>query len=63
LKALRVLECSGTWNGKPNGLLEDLTPLEGMNLAGLTQLFLKDTKVTDAGLIHFKDCKALTLLA
>jgi len=32
---LRVLECRGAWTGKPNGLLADLTPLEGMNLAGL----------------------------
>jgi formylglycine-generating enzyme required for sulfatase activity/serine/threonine protein kinase len=61
-KALRVLNCSGTWTGGPNGLLADLTPLKGMNLAGLTHLGLRDTKVTDAGMVCFKDCKALTHL-
>jgi serine/threonine protein kinase len=55
--ALRLLDCHGTW---PNGLLADLTPLKGMNLAGLTVLNLAWTKVTDAGLANFKDCKALT---
>ena len=60
--ALRVLECSGTWTDKPNGLLADLTPLEGMNLAGLTHLDLSNTKVTDAGMVYFKDCKNLTYL-
>ena len=57
---LRVLECHGTWTDKPNGLLADLTPLEGMNLAALTYLDLTNTKVSDAGLAHFKDCKNLT---
>jgi serine/threonine protein kinase len=59
--ALRVLECTGTYdaNYKPNGLLADLTPLERMNLAGLTDLKLHDTKVTDAGMVYFKDCKDL----
>jgi hypothetical protein len=58
--ALRVLVCSGTLtNEGPNGLLADLTPLEGMNLAGLTHLGLWDTKVSDAGLAYFKDCKGL----
>jgi hypothetical protein len=61
-KALRVLECSGTYTDKPNGVLADLTPLEGMNLAGLTHLALKNTKVTDKGLAHFKGCKNLTTL-
>jgi len=60
--ALRVLECSGTWTKEPNGLLADLTPLEGMKLADLTHLDLSHTKVTDAGLAHFKDCKTLTFL-
>jgi Leucine-rich repeat (LRR) protein len=61
--SLRVLECCGTPGGdKPNGLLADLTPLKGMNLAGLTQLRLNWTKVDDMGLVHFKDCKNLTLL-
>src|SRR5262249_33007547 len=45
--ALRVLECRGTWTNKPNGLLADLTPLEGMNLAGLRHLDLDSTRVTD----------------
>ncbi len=60
--ALRVLQCSGTWTDKANGLLADLTPLEGMNLANLTHLELQSTKVTDAGLACFKDCKNLTHL-
>jgi hypothetical protein len=58
--ALRVLECSGTWTDKPNGLLADLTPLKSMNLAGLKYLDLRDTKVTDPGMAYFKDCKNLT---
>jgi serine/threonine protein kinase len=61
-KALRVLNCNGTRNNKPNGLLADLTPLGGMNLARLTYLNLSYTKVTDAGMIYFKDCKGLTVL-
>jgi uncharacterized membrane protein len=60
--ALRVLECRSTWTGKPNGLLADLTPLAGMNLAGLTSLGLQNTQVTDAGMVYFKDCKNLTEL-
>jgi Leucine-rich repeat (LRR) protein len=60
--ALRVLECGGTHIGKRNGLLADLTPLKGMNLAGLTDLDLTNTKVTDAEMVCFKDCKALTKL-
>ena len=43
-----------------NGQLADLTPLKGMNLAGLTHLNLGCTKVSDAGLAYFKDCKNLT---
>ncbi len=62
--ALRALDCSGThtpdWRG--NGQLADLTPLKGMNLAGLTQLNLSWTRVGDAGLALFKDCKNLTRL-
>ncbi len=71
--ALRVLDCNGTWTGQSNGngtwtgqsngLLADLTPLEGMNLAALTYLGLSDTKVSDAGMVYFKDCKNLTGLA
>jgi hypothetical protein len=60
--ALRVFECRGTRTDKSNGLLADLMPLEGMNLAGLTHLNLGGTKVTDAGIIYFKDCKDLTAL-
>ena len=45
---------------QPNGQLADLTPLKGMNLAGLTHLNLCNTKVGDAGLAYFKDCKNLT---
>jgi hypothetical protein len=59
---LRVLDCSGTWTDKSNGILADLTPLKGMNLAGLNYLDLHETKVTDRGLAHFKDCKNLTTL-
>ena len=61
--ALRVLVCGGTLtNDGPQGLLADLTPLEGMNLASLTHLGLWRTKVSDAGMAHFKDCKGLTHL-
>jgi hypothetical protein len=60
--AMRVLDCSGTWNKKPNGLLADLTPLKGMNLAGLTHLDLNNTQVTDAGMVYFKHCKDLRSL-
>ena len=49
------------WHGG-NGLLADLTPLKGMNLADLTHLDLTGTKVSDAGLVYFKDCKNLTYL-
>jgi formylglycine-generating enzyme required for sulfatase activity len=59
---LRVLECRGTFTDNPNGLLADLTPLGGMNLAGLTHLNLINTRVTGAGMAYFKDCKALTRL-
>jgi len=59
--ALRVLDCSGThttdWHG--NGQLVDLTPLKGMNLAGLAVVRLHYTRVGDAGLAHFRDCKRL----
>ena len=60
--ALRVLDCSGTCTDESNGQLADLTPLKGMNLAALTHLNLTNTKVSDAGLAHFKDCKNLTYL-
>src|SRR5262249_2753769 len=65
--ALRVLDCSGTWTATPNGpksngRLADLAPLKGMNLAALTYLKLSATKVGDAGMVYFKDCKNLTLL-
>ena len=54
--ALRVLTCRGNTH---NGQLVDLTPLEGMNLAGLKHLDLSDTRVADAGMAYFKNCKAL----
>jgi BspA type Leucine rich repeat region (6 copies) len=61
--ALRRLECSGTATDfKPNGQLADLTPLKGMNLAGLRHLDLRNPGVTDAGMACFKDCKNLTFL-
>jgi Leucine-rich repeat (LRR) protein len=60
--ALRVLECRGTYTDKSNGLLADLTPLAGMNLAGLRDLNLVNTKVNDAGMVCFKDSKNLTAL-
>jgi hypothetical protein len=63
--ALRVLSLTGTWTDRPdrpNGQLADLTPLEGMNLAHLTNLDLSYTRVGDAGIVHFKDCKNLHLL-
>jgi hypothetical protein len=58
--ALRVLDCHGT--SPSNGLLADLTPLEEMNLAHLTHLNLSQTKVTDAEMVYFRDCKDLTVL-
>ena len=60
--ALRVLECRGQFTNKSSGLLSDLTPLQGMNLAELTHLNLRDTKVSDAGMVYFKDCTSLTTL-
>src|SRR5262245_41815932 len=45
-----------------DGHLADLTPLRGMNLAGLKILHLGETQVGDAGLAHFKGCKGLTHL-
>jgi hypothetical protein len=60
--ALRVLDCRGTWTNKVNGLLADLTALNAMNLAALARLNLGYTKVTDAGMVYFKDCKDLTAL-
>ena len=60
-KALRLLECRGTATNT-TGLLADLTSLKGMNLAGLTHLNLIQTKVTDAGMVYFKDCKQLRYL-
>ena len=62
--ALQVLDCSGTATPalRGNGQLADLTPLMGMNLAGLKQLNLNWTQVGDAGLSCFKDCKNLTHL-
>jgi serine/threonine protein kinase len=45
-----------------NGHLADLTPLRGMNLAGLKILHLGETQVSDAGLEHFEGCKSLTHL-
>jgi formylglycine-generating enzyme required for sulfatase activity len=60
--AMRVLECRGTYTDNPNGLLADLTPLKGMNLAGLKHLNLINTRVTDAGMASFKDCKDLRYL-
>jgi Leucine-rich repeat (LRR) protein len=61
-KALRVLSLTGTYADKPNGLLEDLTPLKGMNLTHLTHVDLHHTKVGDAGMVHFKDCRNLQSL-
>jgi len=60
--SLRVLDCAGTAFQPETGRLSDLTPLKGMNLAGLTHLGLHWTQVGDAGLAHFKDCKKLTRL-
>src|SRR5262249_35364830 len=61
--ALQVLDCRGTYAGNAKGLLADLTPLEGMNLANLTHLRLDNTLVDDARLGHFEDCKNPTLLS
>src|SRR5262249_45485421 len=45
-----------------DGPLAGLTPLRGMSLAGLKILHTGDTRVSDAGLEHFKGCKSLTHL-
>ena len=50
---LSVLSCPGThvnW-ARGNGQLADLSPLKGLNLAGLTGLDLSFTRVGDAGMI------------
>jgi len=61
--ALRVLDLSGREaGGQVKGQLADLTPLKQMNLSNLTRLSLSNTKIDDAGLVHFKDCKNLTHL-
>ncbi|WP_238389256.1 leucine-rich repeat domain-containing protein [Urbifossiella limnaea] len=60
--ALQMLDLSGTAHREEKGPLTDLTPLAGMNLAGLTKLDLSGTEVGDAGLVHFKGCKKLTAL-
>jgi serine/threonine protein kinase len=60
--SLQVLEARGTYTDKANGLLADLAPLKGMNLASLKHLNFINTKVTDAGMAHFKDCKDLKYL-
>ncbi|MFO0806118.1 MAG: family 16 glycoside hydrolase [Gemmataceae bacterium] len=61
--ALQVLDLSGTWTGKPNGLLADLTAIKGMSLGGLKLLNLAhNTRITDADLMYFEDCKKLAIL-
>src|SRR5262249_46157981 len=58
--AVRVLQCRGTHT---NVLPVDLTPLKEMNLAGLRHLDLAfQTNLSDAGMVHFKDCKDLRYL-
>ena len=50
--SLRSLDLNGTHtNSKGNGQLADLSPLAGMNLAGLTRLNLSDTMVDTAGML------------
>jgi hypothetical protein len=59
-----VLDLSGFHSNRQGvGQLADLTPLEGMNLSGLTYLHLAYTKISDAGMGRFKDCKELGSLA
>ena len=62
--ALRVLDCGGTHVNftRGNGRLADLSPLKGMNLAGLTQLNLGWTRVGDEWLAHLKGAKNLLYL-
>ena len=61
--ALRVLDLNGTHTAYVgNGQLADLSPLTGMNLAGLSRLNLSFTMAGDAGLVHFNDCTNLTFL-
>jgi serine/threonine protein kinase/formylglycine-generating enzyme required for sulfatase activity len=65
-QGLRVLDCSGShtpdWKSG-TGLLADLTPLKEMKLGELTHLNLAYTKVDDAGMAFFKDCRHLTGLS
>jgi formylglycine-generating enzyme required for sulfatase activity len=61
--ALRVLDCGATAGLKPSNQLADLTALRGMNVAGLTQLHLCNTRVSDAGLAPFQGCKNLVCLS
>jgi formylglycine-generating enzyme required for sulfatase activity len=56
--ALRVLDCAGI-PGKKTGLLADLTPLKGINVANLAHLILHNTDVTDAGLATFQEARNL----
>jgi hypothetical protein len=60
--ALKSLQLHGMYVGKPQGVLADLTPLKEMNMAGLRHLDLDSTRVTDAGLACFENCKDLLAL-
>jgi formylglycine-generating enzyme required for sulfatase activity len=55
--ALRMLKCYAA--PLRGGLLGDLTPLKGMNVASLRVLDLTNSKVTDGGMVYFEDCKEL----
>lgn len=59
---LRALDCRRTQPIEQSKPFPDLAPLKEMNLAHLTSLNLQLTKVTDADLALFKDCKKLQSL-
>jgi formylglycine-generating enzyme required for sulfatase activity len=56
---LRRLRCRGTHAEYSQ---PDLSPLAGMNLAGLVSLELSTTQVSDAALVYFETCKDLNSL-
>ncbi len=61
--SLQALKCLGTvTNFKGNGQLADLTVLHDMNLTELRHLDLSNTRVSDADLAIFKQCRNLTVL-
>ena len=59
-KALRVLECRGTANDRAQRATGGPDSAGGNEPGGPDASRLSNTKVTDAGMAYFKDCKNLT---